>query len=124
MVNEYQSNPGFKNWRKKAMQNLEANFPHGFWMVETRNRVIHLIGNLRGEIVRKVATGVTLKGREDGSMYAYRDDPPQDNRLRFATRFHGREGGNVIVERCKDYLAALTQMIDDWEDRSNSSSSR
>jgi hypothetical protein len=117
MVNQYQSFPGFKNWLDPATQKLEADFPQDFWVVKTRNRIIHLVGNIGYETRRRVEARVTMKRREDGSIYAYRDDPPQDHRWRFAQSFHKKEGGKVIVDRCDEYLAALTRMINDWENR-------
>ncbi len=117
MVNEYQGVPGFKDWFDKASQNLNVKFPYEFWVKKTRNRVIHLTGSLQDQIRRKVVTRVTMKRREDGSIYAYRDDPPADNRWRFATNFDKKEGGNVIVDRCREYLDAVTQMVNEWENR-------
>jgi hypothetical protein len=32
-------------------------------------------------------------------------------------KFDEKEGGNVIVDRCKEYLDALTRMIDEWENK-------
>ena len=54
MVNEYQGNPGFKNWYKIASQNLNVKFPYDFWVVKTRNRVIHLKGSLQDQIRRTI----------------------------------------------------------------------
>jgi hypothetical protein len=44
-------------------------------------------------------------------------DPPADNRWRFATAFDKKEVGNVIVDRCRQYLAALNQMVKEWENQ-------
>jgi hypothetical protein len=117
MVNEYQRIRGFNNWYNKAKQNLEVKFPYEFWVKKTRNRVIHLTGNLQDHIRRKVTSSLTLETKEDGSMSIYRNDPPDDPRLRFAKKFDKKEGGNVIIDRGKEYLAALTQMIDEWENK-------
>jgi hypothetical protein len=117
MVNEYNDIPGFKDWREKAYQNLDSNFPHIFWVVKTRNRIIHLAGNIGYETRRRVTSTVTLKTNEDGSMSAFRNDPPQDHRWRFAGKFDNKEGGKVIVDRCSEYLDALTQMVNDWENQ-------
>jgi hypothetical protein len=43
--------------------------------------------------------------------------------LRFAINFDKKEGGNVIADRCEEYLDALTQMIDDWENNKLKSAS-
>lgn len=115
MVNEYQSFPGFKNWRDQAIQKLEADFSYNFWVVKTRNRIIHLIGNIGYETRRKVTTRVVLEKNGGGGWGAYRDDPPPDNSWRFAEKFDNKEGGKVIVDRCEEYLAAMTQMVNDWE---------
>ena len=95
IINEYQGNPGFKNWYKVASRNSNVKFPYDCWVLKTRNRVIHLKGSLQDQIRRRVTVGVTMKKREDGSMYAYRDDPPADNRLRFAINFDKKEGGKL-----------------------------
>lgn len=117
MKTEYRNVPGFNAWFQNARENLNANFPVDFWVERTRNRVIHTIGNIGYETRRRVTARLSMKRREDGSIYAYRDDPPADNRWRFATTFDKMEGGNVIVDRCREYLDALTQMVNAWENR-------
>jgi hypothetical protein len=121
MVNESQSVLGFKNWRNQAIPKLEVNFPYEFWVGKTRNRIIHLVGNIEHETRRKITSRVIGERREDGSIWVRQSDPPADNRWRFAEKFHKKEGGKVIVDRCEDYLAALTQMIEEWENKLKSS---
>lgn len=120
MNTEYRSVRGFNVWFQNARQNLSVDFPRDFWVERTRNRVIHTIGNLRDETRRRVTTRVIGERREDGSIWVQRSDPPPDNRLRFARTFDVDEGGNVIVDTCRDYLDALTRMINDWENRPRS----
>jgi hypothetical protein len=115
MVNEYQSYSDFKNWRDQAFQKLEVDFPYEFWVKKTRHRIIHLIGNIGYETRRLVVAEFPIITKEDGSMWITRHDPPADNRWRFAQDFDPIEGGKVIVDRCKEYRKALTQMVDDWE---------
>jgi hypothetical protein len=114
---QYREVEDFRDWLREADEKLNVEFPSQFWVVKTRNGVIHRKGNIKNELRRKVTASITVKTREDGSMYANRDDPPADNRLRFAAKFDEKEGGNVIVDRCKEYLAALTQMVSEWENK-------
>jgi hypothetical protein len=116
MAYQYRKVEDFQEWLKEANKKLNVEFPYQLWVIKTRNGVIHREGNIQGEIRRKVTATVTVRTREDGSMYAYRDDSPADIRLRFASTFD-KEGGNVIVDRCKEYLDALTQMTDEWENK-------
>jgi hypothetical protein len=117
MAYQYRKVEDFKDWLNEANQKMNAEFPYDFWVVKTRNGVIHREGNIQNEIRTKVTTSLRLQSNKDGSMSVYRNDPPADNRLRFAIKFDDKEGGNVIVDRCKDYLAALTQMVDEWENK-------
>jgi hypothetical protein len=100
---------------------LNVNFPIDFWVEKTRNGIIHREGNIGDETRKLVTAEFPIITKEGGSMWITRHDPPQDNRWRFAEKFDKEEGGNVIVDRCKDYLDALTQMIEEWEDKLKSS---
>ncbi len=117
MRNEYQHIPGFDNWYDKADDNVEAKFSYDFWVKNARNNIIHVKENLQPQMRRQVTIGLRLQSNKDGGTDAYRDDPPADDRLRFAEEFDEIEGGNAIVDRCKDYLDALTQMVEDWENK-------
>jgi hypothetical protein len=64
IINEYQGNPGFKNWYKVASRNSNVKFPYDCWVLKTRNRVIHLKGSLQDQIRRRVTVGVTMKKRK------------------------------------------------------------
>jgi hypothetical protein len=117
MKTEYRNIQGFKAWFQKARDNLNVKFPIDFWVDKTRNGIIHREGNIQGDFRRKVTAALRLQRNKDGRMSVIRDDPPPDNRLRFAAGFYEKEGGNVIVDRCWDYLDALTHMIVEWENK-------
>ncbi|HYZ58489.1 MAG TPA: hypothetical protein VE544_02450 [Nitrososphaeraceae archaeon] len=120
MVYQYRKVEDFRDWLKEANERMNAEFPSDFWIVKTRNGVIHREGNIQSEIRTKVSASLRLQSNKDGSMSIYRDDPPADNRLRFAARFDEKEGGNLIVDRCWEYLTALKQMVSEWENRPKS----
>jgi hypothetical protein len=81
------------------------------------HEIIHREGNIEGGFRIQVTVGLRLEtNTKNGSTSVRRDDPPADNRLRFATTFDSKEGGNIIVDRCRDYLDALKLMVKDWED--------
>jgi hypothetical protein len=115
MNTEYRDVRGFTKWFQKARENLNVKFPKEFWVEMTRNGVIHREGNLGNVTRRRVTARVIGETRGNGSIWVRRSDPPADNRLRFAEGFDESEGGKVIVNRCRDYLDALTEMIDEWE---------
>jgi hypothetical protein len=117
MKTEYRNVRGFKAWFKRAREDLNDNFPMDFWVEKTRNGITQREGNIGYQTRRKVVARLSMKRRDDGSIYAFRNDPPADNRWRFAEKFHTKEGGKVIVDRCEEYLAALTKMIEDWENQ-------
>lgn len=95
---------------------MNADFSYQFWIIDTRNGIIHRKGSIRGEFRRQVIVGLRLQSnKEDGSTSICRDDPPADNRLYFAIDLDKKEGGKVIVDKCREYLNALTQMIEEWE---------
>jgi hypothetical protein len=117
MAYQYRKVEDFKDWLNEANKKMNTEFPDKFWVVKTRNGVIHREGNIQGEIRTKVTTGLKLQSNKDGSMSIRRNDPPPNNPLVFASQFDEKEAGNVIVDRCRKYLAALKQMVREWEDK-------
>jgi hypothetical protein len=107
----------FKDWHTEAEKKMNTEFPYDFWVIDTRNEIIHREGNIQGEFRTVVTIGLRLESNKDGSMSVRRDDPLPDNRLRFAARFNEKEGGNVIVDRCRQYLDALKLMVNVGEDK-------
>ncbi len=93
---------------------MDVEFPKEFWVEKTRNGIIHRKGNIGYQTRRRVEVGLLIESRS-GNVRRY--DPPADNRWRFAEDFDEKEGGNVIVDRCEEYLAALTEMVEDWENK-------
>ena len=76
MAYQYRNVENFKDWLKEENQKLNVEFPYEFWVVKTRNGIIHREGNIQDELRRKVTTSLTMKTTEDGSMSVYRSDPP------------------------------------------------
>ena len=76
MAYQYRNAEDFKDWLKEENQKLNVEFPYEFWVVKTRNGIIHREGNIQDELRRKVTTSLTMKTTEDGSMSVYRSDPP------------------------------------------------
>lgn len=97
---------------------MEADFRREFWVVNTRHSIIHIIGNIGYQTRKIVVVDLIIEVR---SGNARRYEPPQDNRWHFAQDFDPIEGGKVIIDRCKEYQNALTQMVDDWENNHSKS---
>ena len=93
MAYQYRKVEDFYDWLKEPNDKLNVDFSYQFWIIKTRNRIIHREGNIQGEFRRKVTTALRLQSNKDGSKSVIRDDPLPDNRLRFATGFDEKEGG-------------------------------
>jgi hypothetical protein len=88
MAYEYRKVKSFKDWLREANEKLNVEFSDQFWAVKTRNGIIHREGNIGYETRRRVQAKLVFKQNKDGGWDAFRDDPPPDDRWRFAEKFH------------------------------------
>ena len=107
----------FQDWLKAAEKKMNVDFSSHFWVCEMRNGILHRRGTIQPQLHIPVTIGLMLRSNKDGGTDAVRYDPPPENRLCFAKEFDEKEGGKVIVDRCREYLDALTQMVDDCENK-------